>query len=347
MVIAMVIAPDARSAVLYDQSTGVSPQSTPAQEYEPATSSFDTEIADDFVVPAGKAWRIEEVFARGIRGGDTDATSFRVSIYSNSSNLPGSTLINNVLPITSGTYPRPEIVIPAEPVLQTGTFWLGLKAILDRGPDLTPDQWFWSDNPTAFGNTAVIKNPGNGFGSDCTTFTPRLSCSLNGGPPNSSPDQMFRLSGTEFSATPETTIDSGPAAGSTVTTTSATFGFSSTEPESSFSCSIDGGSFAPCTSPNTVSGLSDGSHTFSVRVTNGLGTVDPTPASRGFKVDTGPGAACVGARAGLKKAQTKLRKATKQARKARTQKAKKSAARKVKSAKAGVSKARKRVTANC
>ncbi|MDX6582840.1 MAG: large repetitive protein, partial [Solirubrobacterales bacterium] len=67
---------------------------------------------------------------------------------------------------------------------------------------------------------------------------------------------------------PETTIDSGPADGSTTNDPTPTFTFSSSEPGSSFACSVDGESFSACTSPQTLAELADGSHTFEVTATD-------------------------------------------------------------------------------
>jgi hypothetical protein len=64
------------------------------------------------------------------------------------------------------------------------------------------------------------------------------------------------------------------------------FAFSANEPGSTFECSLDGGAFAPCTSPFTAPALSDGQHTFEVRATDGAGNVDATPAAYSFLVDT-------------------------------------------------------------
>jgi Bacterial Ig-like domain len=83
---------------------------------------------------------------------------------------------------------------------------------------------------------------------------------------------------------PETTIDSGPS-GATGDAT-PTFGFSSSQPGSSFECRVDGGAWASCASPETTAPLSDGAHTFEVRATDPAGNVDQTPASRSFTVDT-------------------------------------------------------------
>jgi hypothetical protein len=57
-------------------------------------------------------------------------------------------------------------------------------------------------------------------------------------------------------------ITSGPSG--TVTTPDVSFGFSAEEP-STFECRLDGGAFAPCTSPFSAGPLALGSHTFAVK----------------------------------------------------------------------------------
>jgi hypothetical protein len=82
---------------------------------------------------------------------------------------------------------------------------------------------------------------------------------------------------------PETTIQSGPTG--TTTATDASFGFSASESGSTFACKLDSASWAACASPKALSGLAVGSHTLSVRATDGAGNVDPTPASRSWTVE--------------------------------------------------------------
>jgi large repetitive protein len=81
---------------------------------------------------------------------------------------------------------------------------------------------------------------------------------------------------------PETTIDSGP--GAATPATSATLTFSSSEPGSTFDCSLDGASFGPCVSPREYSVLAVGVHEFRVRATDSVGNVDASPATYSWRV---------------------------------------------------------------
>jgi hypothetical protein len=72
---------------------------------------------------------------------------------------------------------------------------------------------------------------------------------------------------------PDTTITSAPA--DSTTSTSASFSFDSTEAGSTFQCSVDGGAWAPCSSPFSPGGAA---HRVGVRAVGGDGQVDETPA---------------------------------------------------------------------
>ncbi|MGA7396067.1 MAG: hypothetical protein WBW62_01325, partial [Solirubrobacterales bacterium] len=85
---------------------------------------------------------------------------------------------------------------------------------------------------------------------------------------------------------PDTSIDSGPAEGEVTGSDPVTFTFSSNEPDSVFSCSIDGGAPEPCNSgTRTYSGLAAGAHSFSVTAADPapFNNVDPSPAVRSFQ----------------------------------------------------------------
>jgi hypothetical protein len=87
----------------------------------------------------------------------------------------------------------------------------------------------------------------------------------------------------------DTTITSKPA--SSTSSTSASFSFTSNLGGSAFQCRLDSGSWAACGSPKSYSGLAAGSHTFHVAAVDGIGRVDPTPASYTWSIIATPGPA--------------------------------------------------------
>ncbi len=84
-------------------------------------------------------------------------------------------------------------------------------------------------------------------------------------------------------APPAPTFSSGPTG--SVKSTAASFAFADTEPGVSFECRLDGAAYAPCTSPVAFTALTQGLHTFNVRVTDGAGNIS-TAAARTWTVDT-------------------------------------------------------------
>jgi hypothetical protein len=87
-------------------------------------------------------------------------------------------------------------------------------------------------------------------------------------------------------APPDTTIESGP--GPVTNDNTPTFAFTATEIGSTFSCQVDAGQAATCTSPWTTPALPDGQHSVAVDATDAAGNADASPATRSFRVDTQP-----------------------------------------------------------
>ena len=85
---------------------------------------------------------------------------------------------------------------------------------------------------------------------------------------------------------PDTAITSAPPSASSAVT--ATFHFTATaggRAVATFACSLDGGDYAPCSSPWTYADLSKGDHTFRVRAIDSAGNPDLTPASHAWRVN--------------------------------------------------------------
>jgi len=108
---------------------------------------------------------------------------------------------------------------------------------------------------------------------------------------------------------PQTTITSSPAGGIAKSLT-VPIGFTSSETPSTFSCKVDTGAAASCTSPRTIT-VTPGVHTFSVAATDAALNVDPTPATVTFTAYDCPTLQAAVAKA-LKKV-TKAKKALKKA----------------------------------
>jgi len=115
------------------------------------------------------------------------------------------------------------------------------------------------------------------------TFAVRATRLGNTGPPTS-------YTWTVDTVPPDTTLVSAPPADST--SAAASFEFSSTEPGSTFVCSLDTGGFDGCSSPKSYSGLGDGDHTFRVQAVDAAGNADSTPVSYTWHI-SGVGGATV------------------------------------------------------
>jgi CSLREA domain-containing protein len=97
----------------------------------------------------------------------------------------------------------------------------------------------------------------------------------------SAPKTVALASGSALS--PETTKISGPS-GVTRNPT-AHFKFTSPDPDATFECSLDGGAYYPCSSPENINKLSEGRHTFEVRAVDEQSGVDQSPAAWAWAVE--------------------------------------------------------------
>lgn len=225
---------------------------------------------------------------------------------------------NNFLCTLDGNPPGP-CISPFESDVTEGMHTFEVAAAVGTAVDETPAMFAWRVDSTAPETTLTTMPPAvdntvdptfTFIGSDPGGGAVTFECKTDGSgfAPCTSPDQHTLADGphtftvravdvagnvdgtppthswTIDSSTPDTTITSGPANASTSQST-VSFAFTSPDPNATFECLVDGGTYAACTTPNALANLTEGSHAFSVRAKSTAGTFDPTPAMRTWIVD--------------------------------------------------------------
>ena len=85
---------------------------------------------------------------------------------------------------------------------------------------------------------------------------------------------------------PDTAITAAPPVLDNAAAPALTFEGSDDQGAVTLECALDDAAFAACSSPATLSALTDGSHTFHVRAIDGAGNIDPTPATATWTLDS-------------------------------------------------------------
>jgi subtilisin-like proprotein convertase family protein len=189
-------------STLWDQSDGPGSNSVGSQDFEPALSFFNDEAADDFVVPAGTAWSIEEAFfVGGYSPGGGPAAALNVTVYADAAGTPGGVICSYPLldPIDLGG--SLWAMLPHPCVVRGGTYWIAAQARQDLA---TAGQWYWLTRAAQNGNESHWRNPGNGYGTGCLVFSPVSSC-LSG----TEPDLRFWLAGHAIGVVPPPPAECG------------------------------------------------------------------------------------------------------------------------------------------
>ncbi len=204
--------------------------------------------------------------------------------------------------------------------LGDGSHTLLVRGLNASGPDKVPASYTWSVDtvaPTATilghpGATSYGKTAAFTFTSDDQEAT--FGCSLDSAPASScasgivlhslsSGTHTFEVAATDAagnvqpvpasytwtvdSTPPSTTIDSRPA--DPTTSSSVSFTYHASRPDTFFECSMDGTPFSSCPSSGaTYPGLAIGGHTFRVRAIDSDGEVEANPPAFSFAVVTAP-----------------------------------------------------------
>ncbi|RKY55107.1 MAG: hypothetical protein DRP93_04015, partial [Candidatus Neomarinimicrobiota bacterium] len=182
-------------AVLYDQisNPGTNGGIT-AQDFEASFEIYSAEGADDFIVPAGDMWSVDNVQVLGSYSAAGPCNLANVRFYADNSGTIGALLFEYIgQPANPDATGNLDVDIPPT-VLGAGTYWISVQGSMDYG---VGGQWYWSRQaPPINGSNFMWQNPGNGFGSGYTTWVDGsamwpaqtdydLSFALNGGPVSS------------------------------------------------------------------------------------------------------------------------------------------------------------------
>lgn len=154
------------SPKLYNQYE-YSPNNINSQQFDAANSAYTSNAADDFEVPAATTWKIESVFVSGRTVVANYPDSFNVTFYNNSAtNLPGTVIRTENIVLASGAA-SPTLQLGSPILLPTGKYWISVQAVMN----LISGQWFWDTytDPGTLGAPYAWTNPGNGFGTSCST----------------------------------------------------------------------------------------------------------------------------------------------------------------------------------
>jgi N-acetylneuraminic acid mutarotase len=198
--------------VLYDQYNNAGTYATVSATFTDSPPN-NSDLADDFVVPAGQTWHVYSIYADGgYFNGTGPAIDWNVFFYTNNAGFPGTQIYSaaHQPAVQSGT--TFTVNLPAPALLNAGTYWVEIQPNMTFS---TQGEWGWTDRMVTSNNAAAWQNPGGGFGT-CPTWSRRgATCNID----PSEPDQVYALIGTIGGPTPTPTASPTPTATPTPTPT--------------------------------------------------------------------------------------------------------------------------------
>jgi len=195
--------------VLYTQADNDSGVGVVSQDFETANDVYDSEGADDFVVPDGVTWAVMSVTANGVYfNGAGPAPAVNLTIFADNAGVPGAVECAYPLQTPADSAGVFTFTLPTTCYLVSGTYWIDVQARMDFAAG---GEWGWESRSVQSNAAALWKNPGDGLGTGCTTFgSPMNSCITAAG----GPDFLFSLSGNAVALTPTALLVDTTGAGS-------------------------------------------------------------------------------------------------------------------------------------
>jgi hypothetical protein len=165
--------------MLYNQNSNSNNTGLDSQNYTSAYSkTYNAAGADDFIVPKKAQWTVSEVDVSGLfYNGSGPAISENVTFYNDNNGVPGTVVKGGSLTNLDGTDSGGSYTISLGKkgvTLKSGHYWVSVTA--NCGFLTGCGQWGWYLNRTIKNDPAVWENPGNGFGTGCTTWGTIAKC---------------------------------------------------------------------------------------------------------------------------------------------------------------------------
>lgn len=179
---------DRKLSILWGQTSNDSGIGIVSQNFG---DEFDSAAADDFTVDEHAVWTIKEVDVVGsYSSGGGPAISENVTFWKGKKNGPGGSKVIAELDGVVGADDNGNLAItwPGRGLkLKRGHYWISVVVNMPFDPN---GQWFWENQTSQEGDPAMWENPGDGYGTGCTTWTDETECVAT---PEG--DHMFTLKG--------------------------------------------------------------------------------------------------------------------------------------------------------
>lgn len=177
-----------RQSLLYDQTNNPSGNGAPDQDFEAGFDAYDCEGADDFDVTWTDGWNVQQVQTVGTTG--TPGTStVKVVFFADAGGSIGAQLCSYTGISPTDNSGSLIIDLPTDCFVGLGLAWVNIQVSQEFA---TAGQHFWSNRTTQSFAGSLWQNPGDGFGSGCTTWTAQTTCGVGGG---TNPDFLFQIWG--------------------------------------------------------------------------------------------------------------------------------------------------------
>jgi hypothetical protein len=161
--------------VLYDQSGTVGPGYV-SQNFGSSTGdAYDNAGADDFVVTDANGWDVTQINAIAFpnTGGDPSTATWDVNIYPDAGGFPAAAptcTYSTLAGVYDAGTSTASLALPTPCHLDPGTYWVSQIVNLDYG---VGGELFWGQDAAGtpyFGQEPAWENPGDGFGTGCTSW---------------------------------------------------------------------------------------------------------------------------------------------------------------------------------